>query len=71
MSILARHQLLDDLAGPKLEPTPIARTVNRANPPLTLSTIMQHRYAGICGAARHVLWVALYFVAMQGGYAWP
>ncbi|OYX86411.1 MAG: hypothetical protein B7Y84_14130 [Azorhizobium sp. 32-67-21] len=67
MSIHARHQLLDDLAGPKPRPAPIQRRVERAQEPITLRSLMQHRYAGICVAAAYVLWVVLYFYAFQGG----
>lgn len=67
MSILARNQLLDDLAGPQPRPAPVSQQVQRAHEPLTLRGLMRRRLASIFVAAAYVLWVALYFYAFQGG----
>ena len=67
MSIHARHQILDDLAGPKPRQAPAARRVERAQEPITLRTLMRHRYAGIAFAAAYVLTEIVYFYVRYWG----
>ncbi len=59
MSVLARHQLLDDLAGPAPKQAPARRTMKRE--PITIGTLMRHRYAGIVFVAGFVLSEFAYF----------
>ncbi|MFH1554382.1 MAG: hypothetical protein ABII76_05900 [Pseudomonadota bacterium] len=65
MSILARHQLLDDLSGPALKPATARRAMQRE--PITIGTLMRHRYAGIFFVAAYVLTEIVYFYVRYWG----